>query len=274
MCALDAGDVNYEGDESYFNGPSEDTDGDIDTTELAAFNTAGSRSTAAAAAPRPHERGNRPGSSRDDWRRDGRNHSDRQEVGRPTDRHYGNHTSDPRLDGRQPRRFDSRRDRKPSPDTAPSGASPNASRKREAPGEGSGATADRAANRRFRSGLEGISATAARIRRTPQLAEDAPSLSADDNVIQDYIKNKRVCFNHARGVTCKRMVNKGFCSFSHASDIIPFGAYPRTQTALAALGDDDENALYDASDILTALTLAGRAESTSTATAGLPEADA
>ena len=70
------------------------------------------------------------------------------------------------------------------------------------------------------------------------------------------------------------MVIKGFCSFSHASDIIPFGAYPRTQTALAALGDEDENALYDASDLLTVLTFAGRAEPASTATAGPPGADA
>ena len=62
----------------------------------------------------------------------------------------------------------------------------------------------------------------------PQLADAAPSPSADDIVIQTYIKTKRVCFNHARGVICKRMVNKWFCSFSHASDIIPFAAYPRS----------------------------------------------
>ena len=175
---------------------------------------------------------------------------------------------------RQPSWSDNRRDGKPRTDTAPSGAPPNASRKRGAPGEGSGATADRATTRRFRGGLEGISTTAARIRRTPPLADDAPSPSTDDNVIQDYFKTKRVCFNHACGITCKRMVNKGFCSFSHAADIIPFVAYPRTQTALAALGDDDENMLYDASDILTVLTLAGRAESAESAAYGPPEADA
>ena len=39
MCALDSSDVTCEDDEGYFNGPSEDIDGDIDNTELAAFNT-------------------------------------------------------------------------------------------------------------------------------------------------------------------------------------------------------------------------------------------
>lgn len=47
----------------------------------------------------------------------------------------------------------------------------------------------------------------------------------------------------------RRIVDPGHCLYSHADAPIPFGAYPRPQTAsraLASVNEHDENLLYAA----------------------------
>lgn len=70
------------------------------------------------------------------------------------------------------------------------------------------------------------------------------------------------------------MAHRGHRPYPNADDAIPFGTYPRTQTALAALEDDDENILYEASDVLMALKLAEMATTTETSSPDPLGADA
>lgn len=86
----------------------------------------------------------------------------------------------------------------------------------------------------------------------PELPEDAPARDAEPRVIQEYIKCQGVCFHHARGQACQRMTTVGHCRYNHAMTKLALGSYPRPP-ALAAVGDLDENDLYDSVNVLTAL---------------------
>ena len=66
------------------------------------------------------------------------------------------------------------------------------------------------------------------------------------------------------------MAAKGHCLYSHAASPIPFGRYPRTQAALTALADSDENLLYHATEVLSALTLAEMDSTSGAPTIGAP----
>ncbi len=80
----------------------------------------------------------------------------------------------------------------------------------------------------------------------PQLPPDAPSPNADRQTIKDYILANRVCFNHARGRQCRRMVENHRCPYLHTDTPIPFRAYPDgpPAEALAACDGYDENVLH------------------------------
>ena len=81
----------------------------------------------------------------------------------------------------------------------------------------------------------------------PRLPADAPDPTADPKAIQDFIKAHKVCFNHARGLQCRRMVELHHCPYLHTKEPIPFNAYPRSPQStsdVAAIGDHDENVLY------------------------------
>lgn len=93
------------------------------------------------------------------------------------------------------------------------------------------------------------SATRGQPTQAPQLPPDAPSPDADPKDIQAYIRAHRVCFNHAGGRQCRRMVEVHHCPYLHTETPIPFKAYlrgPPPPPALAALGEFDENLLYAA----------------------------
>ena len=80
----------------------------------------------------------------------------------------------------------------------------------------------------------------------PPLPDEAPAPDADPKVIRRYIISQRVCFSHARGMQCRRMVEQHHCPYLHTDTPIPFRTYPRDLSAkeLAALGEFDENGLY------------------------------
>ncbi|CAB1096262.1 unnamed protein product [Ectocarpus sp. CCAP 1310/34] len=93
------------------------------------------------------------------------------------------------------------------------------------------------------------SATRGQPTQAPQLSPDAPSPNVDPKNIQAYIRAHRICFNHARGRQCRRMVEVHHCPYLHTETPILFKAYPRgppPPPALATLGDFDENLLYAA----------------------------
>ena len=104
-----------------------------------------------------------------------------------------------------------------------------------------------------------MSESAARPRTPSQLGEDAPSPGSKESAIRKYITSRRVCFCHARGTTCPRMATEGKCPYSHPDSDISFGAYPLSEQTLAVTVDSDENLLYDASAVMSALAYADEA---------------
>ena len=82
--------------------------------------------------------------------------------------------------------------------------------------------------------------------RAPRLPADAPAPDGDPKAIQAFIKAHSVCFNHTRGLQCKRMVQNDHCRYLHTEEPIPFQAYPRLAPApsLPAVGNHDENVLH------------------------------
>ena len=82
--------------------------------------------------------------------------------------------------------------------------------------------------------------------RAPRLPADAPAPDGDPKAIQAFIKAHGVCFNHARGLQCKHMVQNHYCRYLHTEEPIPFQAYPRLAPApsLSAVGNHDENVLH------------------------------
>lgn len=240
VCALDEAGPYLDQQDAY----SDDSEDLPSDSHLAAFPAAGTRPTGAPSTSQDtHVGGGRRGNLR---RRD------------PTYEQRGNGTSyrrDNQQETRPNRRGPHHQDR-PRAEGAPA-AVPH---KREAPQEPAGATTDRG-TRRFRGSADrGTGASTATARNQQQLAADAPPPTAANGVIQKYIMDKRVCFDHARGVPCGRMNASGQCPYSHAHDIIPYGAYRRDRTTLSAFDDYlDENALHHASEVLAVIASADMA---------------
>eukprot|EP00752_Nemacystus_decipiens_P015078 g13432.t1 len=137
----------------------------------------------------------------------------------------------------------------------PAGATSGGSRKREAPRDTSGTTDERR-DHRYRDTEERKPSTTPRKRRKAQLPPDAPqpgTSSAAD--ISDYISSQRVCFSHAHGETCQRMVKRGRCPYSHSEVPIPFNSYPRARDTAAAMGDESQ-LFYESNQTELALRLA------------------
>jgi len=67
--------------------------------------------------------------------------------------------------------------------------------------------------------------------------DELPSPDAEDKVIIDALRQRRVCFFHARGSDCphKSTAGGGRCRFSHDEDVVPYGLYPRKTTATQSL---------------------------------------
>ena len=81
----------------------------------------------------------------------------------------------------------------------------------------------------------------------PRLPAGVPPRDGDPKAIQEYIKSNGVCFNHARGLQCNRMMKRHHCDWLHTKEPIPFNSYPRAPRApagLAAFEDCDENILH------------------------------
>eukprot|EP00752_Nemacystus_decipiens_P018216 g16345.t1 len=143
----------------------------------------------------------------------------------------------------------------PSNSAVPAGATSGGSRKREAPRDAPGTTDERR-DHRSRDTEGRKPSTTPRNRRRAQLPTDAPqpgtSSSAD---ISDYISSHRVCFSHAHGETCQRVMKRGRCPYSHSEVPIPFNSYPRARDNAAAMGDENQ-LFYESNKTELALRLA------------------
>ena len=62
-----------------------------------------------------------------------------------------------------------------------------------------------------------------------RLESEMPHPDNDQEVINQAIRRRNVCFYHARGDTCPHQ--QAGCRFSHDSTVIPFGYYPRNKIA-------------------------------------------
>ena len=62
-----------------------------------------------------------------------------------------------------------------------------------------------------------------------RLESELPHPDNDQEVINQAIRRRNVCFYHARGDTCPHQ--QAGCRFSHDSTVIPFGYYPRNKIA-------------------------------------------
>ena len=60
-----------------------------------------------------------------------------------------------------------------------------------------------------------------------RLESELPHPDNDQEVINQAIRRRNVCFYHARGDTCPHQ--QAGCRFSHDSTVIPFGYYPRNK---------------------------------------------
>ena len=65
---------------------------------------------------------------------------------------------------------------------------------------------------------------------------ELPHPEGDPEAINKAIKDRRVCFYHARGVVCPHQ--QAGCRFSHDETLIPFGYYPSDR--MAALSEMTE----------------------------------
>ena len=84
--------------------------------------------------------------------------------------------------------------------------------------------------------------------------EELPSPEAEDRVIIDALRQRRVCFFHARGSECphKNAATGRECRFSHDEDVVPYGLYPRKNTPTQ--GPQLEPGMLTALEMLSAYT--------------------
>ena len=84
--------------------------------------------------------------------------------------------------------------------------------------------------------------------------EELPSPEAEDRVIIDALRQRRVCFFHARGSECphKDAATGRECRFSHDEDVVPYGLYPRKNTPTQ--GPQLEPGMLTALEMLSAYT--------------------
>ena len=76
-----------------------------------------------------------------------------------------------------------------------------------------------------------------------------------DRVIIDALRQRRVCFFHARGSDRPSASRGGACRFSHDEDVVPYGFYPRKNTPMQ--GPEQEPGMLTALEMLSAYTVEG-----------------
>ena len=94
---------------------------------------------------------------------------------------------------------------------------------------------------------------------TSEEDDELPSQEAEDSVIINALRRRKICFFHARGSPCphenKNSSRKG-CRFSHDEAVVPYGHYPRRYAAGHEPTTEVETRMLTALEMLSAYTTA------------------
>ena len=83
-----------------------------------------------------------------------------------------------------------------------------------------------------------------------ELPPEAPKPDTSKSAIKQFILDNSICFYHVRGQQCPSMGAQGYCSYSHARQPVPWGAYARVQRGSSS-GQTQHDVMAPEEELLT-----------------------